>query len=160
MTLLPESSIPDDYQKFWIIDTASAKYFLFNKGVYHTGVNSLEFAGFGKNEKLETEKVVAITPEGAINIPAGDTQLSFKIKVKQGRAVKKIYISLENPKMEIPIDLSGIEREKWITIEKSISRPSASASSDQMKIEIRKEDVPEIKAVPLYIDDIVIKKIN
>ena len=43
LKLLPESSIPDDYQKFWLIDTVSAKYFVINKGEYASGVNSLEF---------------------------------------------------------------------------------------------------------------------
>jgi hypothetical protein len=48
---VPESSIPDTYQKFWLIDEASSKYFSIVEGHYASGVNSLEFAGFGKNEK-------------------------------------------------------------------------------------------------------------
>lgn len=156
LKLLPESSIPDTYQKFWIIDSLSAKYFKINKGKYFKGVNSLEFSGFGKNEKLETEKVVAISPEGAINVSAGAHQLSFKIWLDQGRAVEKLYLSFENPKLEIPIDLEGLERRKWLTIEKTISKETASAKNDQFKIEVRKEDVPAIKAAKFYLDDIKI----
>ncbi|MEO9476579.1 MAG: family 16 glycosylhydrolase [Cyclobacteriaceae bacterium] len=157
LMLLPESSVPDGYQKFWLIDSISAKYFVINEGQYSSGVNSLEFTGFGKNEKLEAESVVALSPKGAINIPSGDYELSFNIWLNQGRAVSKLYLSFENPKLEIPIDLTGLERQEWITIKRDISRSEASSSEDQFKIEIRAEDVPEIKASKLFIDDIAIK---
>jgi len=158
LTLLPESSVPDEYQKFWLIDTASARYFSIVKGDYASGVNSLKFSGFGKNEKLECDKVVALSPEGAIDIPKGEHTLSMKIWVDEGRAVDTIYLSFENPKLEIPIDIKDIERRKWITIEHQLSKAESSAKNDQFKIEIRKENVPEIKAVKLFIDDIAIKK--
>ena len=160
LTLLPESSVPDDYQKFWLIDSVSSKYFIINEGMYTTGVNSLEFAGFGKSEKLETENVVALSPEGAINIPSGEYELSLNVYLEQGRAVKQFYLSFENPKMEIPIDLSGLERRKWTTIKKKINRPQASTSTDQFKIEVRAADVPKVKAAKFYIDDIAIKAVK
>ena len=158
LKMVPESSVPNDYQKFWSIDSLSTKYFSIVKGQYASGVNSLEFAGFGKNEKLEVEKVTAVSPAGAIHIPGGEHLLSLKIWLDQGRAVKKLYLSFENPKMEIPIDLSGLDRRKWVSIEKKISKEAASSANDQFKIEVRKEDVPEIKAAKFYIDDIVIKR--
>lgn len=157
LTLLPESSVPDEYQKFWLIDTASARYFSIVKGDYASGVNSLKFSGFGKNEKLECDKVVALSPEGAIDIPKGEHTLSMKIWVDEGRAVDTIYLSFQNPFLEIPIDIKDIDRKQWVTIEQKISREKASAKNDQFKIEIRKENVPEIKAVKLFIDDIAIK---
>jgi len=160
LTMNPESSIPNDYQKFWLIDTASAKYFILNEGMYTTGVNSLEFAGFGKNEKLEIDKVVALSPEGAINIPSGEFELSLNVYLEQGRAVQQFYLSFENPKLEIPIDLSGLERRKWTTIKKKITRPTGSATTDQFKIEVRKEDVPKVKAAKFFVDDIAIRKVN
>ena len=156
LDLLPESSVPDNYQKFWLIDSVSSKYFVINEGDYFSGVNSLEFSGFGKNEKFEAEKIVARSPEGAINIPAGEYTLSLRVFKKQGRDVKRVYLSFENPKLEIPIDLSEVKRNQWTTIEKRFSKPEGSNTSDQFKIEVRKEDVPEIKAVKFYIDDIAI----
>ncbi len=158
LTLLPESSVPDDYQKFWLIDTASAKYFTIVKGDYASGVNSLKFSGFGKNEKLETEKVIALSPEGAINISKGEHTLSLKVWLDEGRLTEKFYLSFENPKLEIPIDLRNLERRKWVTIEHPFTKETASSSTDQFKIEIRKEDVPETKAVKFFIDDIAIRK--
>lgn len=157
--MVPESSVPNDYQKFWMIDTASARYFFINEGQYKTGVNSLEFSGFGKNEKLNVDKVTALSPQGAVNIPAGDYNLSLSIWLDQGRAVTKLYLSFENPKMEIPIELTGLERRKWITIEKKINKPESSGPNDQFRIEIRKSDVPKEKAAKLFIDDIGIRKV-
>ena len=159
LMMVPESSVPNDYQKFWMIDTASARYFFINEGQYKTGVNSLEFSGFGKNEKLNVDKVTALSPQGAVNIPAGDYNLSLSIWLDQGRAVRQLYVSFENPKMEIPIELTGLERRKWITIEKKINKPESSGPNDQFRIEIRKSDVPKEKAAKLFIDDIGIRKV-
>jgi len=160
LKMVPESSVPNEYQKFWEIDSLSAKYFSIVEGDYASGVNSLEFSGFGKNEKLETENVVALSPEGAINIPEGDYNLSLKVWLDQGRAVERLYLSFENPKMEIPIDLTGLERRQWVSIEKKISKASASNETDQFKIEVRAADVPEKKASKFYLDDIAISPIK
>lgn len=158
LTLLPESSVPNDYQKFWLIDTASARYFSIVKGQYAKGVNSLAFSGLAKNEELPIDKVVALSPEGALNLPAGELTLSLKVWLDQGRAVKKLHLSLKDEDIHIPVDLAGLERRKWITIEKPISKTTPSTSTDQLKIEIRKEDFPPIKAAKFYIDDIAIRK--
>ena len=114
----------------------------------------MEFTGFGKNEALKTEKIIALSPEGTINIPEGKYTLSLKVYLEQGRAVEKLYLSFENPKLVLPIDLTGIERRKWLTIEQEFTKTAASNEKDQFKIEIKKEDVPKIKAAKLYIDDI------
>lgn len=156
LKMVPEDSTPNEYQKFWLIDKASSKYFEIVHGDYATGINSLKFSGFGKNEKLETEKVTALSPEGAINIPAGEFILTLKVWLDQGRIVEKIHLSMQNPKIDIPIDLSELERRQWITIEKKITKEAASNANDQFKIEIRKEDLPKTKAAKLFIDDITI----
>lgn len=160
LTLLPESSVPDNYQQFWMIDSTSSKYFVINEGDYASGVNSLEFTGFGKNERLEAEQVVALSPEGAIALPSGAYALSLKVYLTQGRAVERVYLSFEHPKLEIPIELKDLERRKWVTIEKEFSKEVSSENRDQIKIEVRKEDVPEIKAAKFFIDDIEIRKLK
>jgi hypothetical protein len=103
--------------------------------------------------------VVAFSPKRALDIPAGDYTLSVKVWLDQGRAVEKIHLAFENPALEIPIDLSGLERRTWVTIEQKIVKTEASRSNDQFRIEIRREDVPEIKAAKLLIDDIAIRKV-
>ncbi|WP_282080358.1 family 16 glycosylhydrolase [Aquimarina algiphila] len=161
LKMVPEDSEPNDYQKFWMIDEASSKYLTIVEGDYATGVNSLQFSGYGKNEKLETDKVIALTPKGALNIPKGDFILSMKVWLDQGRITNKIHIGFEDPKIEIELDnLKSLERRKWVVIEKKISRTMASSVNDQLRIEIRKEDLPETKAAKLFIDDIAIKAIK
>lgn len=160
LKMVPEDSTPNEYQKFWLIDEVSSKYLEIVHGDYATGVNSLKFNGYGKNEKLEIEKVVALSPEGSINIPSGEYTVSLKVWLDQGRIAEKIYLSMEDPKLEIPIDLTGLERRKWVSIEKKISKEVTSTTNDQFKIEVRKEDLPKTKAAKFFIDDIAISTSN
>jgi len=161
LNLLPENSETNDYQRFWLIDENSSKYLSIVKGDYATGVNSLKFSGFGKNEEMEVEKAVALTPEGAVNIPAGDFILSMKIWLDQGRIADKIHVAFEDPKLEVTlVDLHGLERRKWVTVEKRISRSKASSPNDQLRLEIRREDLPKTKGAKLFIDDITIRPAN
>ena len=159
LMLLPESSIPDDYQKFWLFDEASAKYLVINEGDYASGVNSLEFRGLNKGEKLEADKLVALSPKGAVNIPAGEYILSFKVYLEQGHMTKKLYLGFEDGAIEIPFNLSDRERRKWLTVEQKISKTTASSPNDQFRIEIRGEDIPKDRAAKFYIDDIAIRKV-
>ncbi len=159
LKMVPEDSTPNKYQKFWLINEESTKYLSIVEGDYATGVNSLKFSGYGKNQELEAEKVVIISPEGALKIPAGDFTLSMKVWLDQGRVTDKIHITLQNPKLEVTFSgLKKLNRRKWVTIQKKISRSQPSAVNDQLKLEIRKEDLPKTKAAKIYIDDIVIKK--
>jgi len=159
LMLLPESSIPDDYQKFWIFEEDSSKYLKIIEGNYASGVESLKFFGFGKNESLEVEKVVVTTPEGALNIEAGDYTLAMKVWLDQGRIADKIHVILQNPKIEVEFtDLHKLPRRQWVTVEAKFSRSAASADNDGMVIEIRKEDLPKTKAAKLFIDDLAIYK--
>ena len=158
LKLLPESSIPDNYQKFWMIDSLANKYLKINEGMYTKGVNSLEFAGFGKNEKFEVEKAEVISPEGALNIPPGEYLLSLNVWLAQGRAVDKFYLQMKDSGLEIPIEIKDLPRQEWVTVEKQISVTKGSTKMDQFTIEVRKADVPKKKATKFFIDEISIKK--
>lgn len=157
LKMVPESSETNDYQKFWEIDSLSSKYFSIVEGDYATGVNSLRFSGLGKNEKLETDNVIALSPAGAINIPQGTYELSLNLWLDQGRPVKQLHLSFENPKLDIPIDLTGLERRQWISVKKTFLKAEASSTNDRFKIEVRKVDVPDKKATPFFIDTIEIR---
>ncbi|MGJ8743975.1 family 16 glycosylhydrolase [Polaribacter sp.] len=159
LTLLPESSVPDDYQKFWTIDGGSEKYLSIAYGDYYKGVNSLEFSGFSKTESLEVEKAVAMAPEGSLKLAAGNFTISAKVWLDQGVIADKIYVVLQDPELEVIFaNLRKLPRREWITVESTISRTVASGEKDAMAIEIRKKDVPKTRAAKLYIDDIIIKK--
>jgi hypothetical protein len=108
---------------------------------------------------LLIDKAVIKSPEGALNLPAGDYKLSTKIWLDQGRITDKIHVSLMNPKIDIRFDgLKKKPRREWITVEADFSRTKASAADDGIQIEIRKEDLPPTKAAKLFIDDIEIIK--
>jgi len=160
LTLVPESSVPDEYQKFWLIDSSASKYLKIVEEERATGVNSLKFTGYGKNEKMEVEKVVAQTPPGTMIIPAGEYTLSCKIWLDQGREVEQLHIALDNSGIELdPINLGDLKRRQWVTVNRNIKLTSASNANTQMRIEVRKEDAPDTKAAKFYIDDIsLIKK--
>ncbi len=155
--LVPENSENNAYQRFWQIDDASSKYLSIVEGDYATGVNSLAFSGYGKNEHMEIEKAVAITPEGALEIPRGNFRLKMKVWLDQGRAAKNIHVSFVNPGLDTVINLEGLPRREWVEVETIIKRVKPSTSRDQLRLEIRKSDLPKDKAVKIFIDDIAIE---
>ena len=161
LTMVPEDSEANEYQKFWLFSEGSEKYLKITEGHYNSGVEALQFFGYGKNDSLNVQKVQAITPEGSLNLPAGDYNVSMKVWLDQGRITDSIHVSLLNPKADLVFSgLKKLPRKEWLTIEHKVSRATASAKNDGMSIEIRKENLPETKAAKLYIDDIEIKKIK
>ncbi|MBJ2173589.1 family 16 glycosylhydrolase [Aureibaculum sp. A20] len=161
LTMVPEDADANDYQKFWLFDEGSSKYLKITEGHYASGVESLQFFGFGKNDSLNVDKVVAKTPEGALNIPAGTYNLSAKVWLDQGRITDTIHVTLMSPKTDLMFTgLKEMPRLQWINVETAFSRTEASTKNDGIAIEIRKEDLPKTKAAKLFIDDIVIKKAN
>ncbi|MDX6747916.1 family 16 glycosylhydrolase [Polaribacter sp. PL03] len=161
LKMVPEDATANEYQKFWLFNEGSEKYLKITEGHYASGVEALQFFGYGKNEKLEVEKVTVSTPEGSLNIAEGNYSLSMKIWLDQGRISDSIHVTLMNPELKLTfLDLKKLPRKEWVTIDTKFSRKEASEKNDGMIIEIRKEDLPETKAVKFYIDDIEIKKVN
>ncbi|XMO85871.1 family 16 glycosylhydrolase [Algibacter sp. AS12] len=161
LTMVPEDSNANDYQKFWLFSEGSEKYLKITEGHYASGVEALQFFGYGKNDSLNVEKVSAKTPVGSLNLPAGNYKLSAKVWLDQGRITDTIHMSLMNPKLDLQFNgLKEMPRLEWLIVETTFSRTEASAKDDGIIIEIRKEDLPETKAAKLFIDDIEIKKEN
>lgn len=161
LTLLPESSVPDEYQKFWLIDSTAGNYLHIVEEERATGVNSLKFAGYGKNESMEAEQLIVRSPPGAIQIPVGDYELSLKIWLDQGREVERLHVSIDNSSIEfIPFELRDVSRRKWVTLTQRISVTQATNSQSQFKLEIKRDDAPETKAAKFYIDDISLSSLD
>ncbi|MBR9912736.1 MAG: family 16 glycosylhydrolase [Gammaproteobacteria bacterium] len=167
LKLVPENSENNDYQKFWTIEGGSEKYLTIVEGDYATGVNSLKFSGYGKNQHMEIDKAVAITPNGALDLPAGEFILSMKVWLDQGRIADKIHVILENPELaenpELEVTFDGLKdlpRRQWVEVEQRITRAQPSSANDRMRIEIRKQELPETKAAKLFIDDIGIRAVD
>lgn len=159
LKMVPEDSEPNDYQKFWSIDEASSQYLRIVHGDYASGVNSLKFTGYGKNDSLAINTVKIISPKGALKLPAGQLKVSMKIWLDQGRVADKIHLTLTNPMIKVVFsDLKKLPRRKWVHVEATVRRTLASKADDQMILEIKKEDLPATKAAKFFIDDIEIKK--
>ncbi|WP_076417629.1 family 16 glycosylhydrolase [Colwellia sp. UCD-KL20] len=162
LTMVPEDSNNNDYQKFWDFDETSAKYLSIIEGDYATGVNSLELRQIDKNETVEVDKIRAVTPEGAIKLPAGDYILSMKVWADKGRVAKNVYINFEGQDIEVTFDeIDKLERRQWITLEKKVTFAKDSGAKDKLSIEIHKADLPKKRmGTRLRIDDIEMKAVK
>ncbi|WP_077339056.1 family 16 glycosylhydrolase [Pseudocolwellia agarivorans] len=162
LTMVPEDSDNNDYQKFWDFDENSAKYLSIIEGDYATGVNSLELRQIDKNETVEVDKIRAVTPEGAIKLPAGDYILSMKVWADKGRVAKNVYINFEGQDIEVTFDeIDKLERRQWITLEKKVTFTKDSGAKDKLSIEIHKADLPKKRmGTRLRIDDIEMKAVK
>ncbi|MBC3759197.1 family 16 glycosylhydrolase [Hyunsoonleella sp. SJ7] len=161
LDLLPVTKEANDYQKFWIFDEDSAKYLQIYEGHYSTGVESLRFVGYGKNEYLEAEKVEVKSPDGVLGLPIGNFKLSMKVWLDQGRITDSIHVTLINPKTELVFSgLRKLPRKEWVVINKNFYRSEASSHDDGMIIRIKKENLPETKAAKFFIDDIEIRALT
>ena len=158
LTMVPEDSEANEYQKFWLFSKGSEKYLKITEGHYNSGVEALQFFGYGKNDSLNVAKVTVKTPGGSLKLDAGEHTLSMKVWLDQGRITDSIHVTLMNPKAALTFaGLKKLPRKEWITIEKKVFRTAPSAKNDGMVIEIKKEDLPATKAAKFYIDDIEIK---
>ncbi len=150
------------YQQFWSIEERSEKFLTIVKGEeYATGLKSLKFSGYGKTDTLELDEVIALTPKGSVNVPSGSFVVSMKLWLDQGSVADKIYLDFLNPSLTLEFsDLHDLPRRQWVTLKKYISRKKSSQEDDQIRLKIRKKDLPEIKAAKFFIDDISIKPAN
>ncbi|WP_235817839.1 family 16 glycosylhydrolase [Formosa haliotis] len=161
LTMVPEDSNANDYQKFWLLDETSSKYLNIYEGHYASGVESLKFTGYGKNEHLEADEVKIKTPVGSLQIPKGHYTLSMKVWLDQGRVPDSLHVNLFEPYKKLGFSgLKKLERKQWVTISAEFEREEPSSPIDGMEIIIKKQDLPETKAARFFIDDIEIKRVK
>jgi beta-glucanase (GH16 family) len=147
LTLTPEMSVNNDYQKFWQIEGKSAEYFSIIEGDYVTGVNSLEFRPISKTEELDFEQLSITSPEGAVRLPKGDFKLKAKVWLDQGRVPDAFEIKLNDENVQLRFDnLNNLARKQWVTVEQVFSKMKASSSLDSMTIQVDKADLPFAQA--------------
>lgn len=153
LTLVPESSENNEYQKFWEIGEHGLTLFSIVKDQAAKGIKSLRFDPDGM-----LANVSAVTPAGAIDLPAGHYKLSFQIFVEEDCGVEAVNLSLAEPELILePFDLSGIEKGTWVTLTQKFTRKEASGDFDRVRIRILKKDFEEGAGV-LFIDDISVEK--
>ncbi len=152
--LLPEDNDNNDYQQFWGISEASSKAFKIVENRWYTGVNSLKYVTQG-----DPIDVAAVSPKGSMKLEAGEYEISFKIFLNHGLQPNEMSLDLQSPHVDLPFDLTKVEREKWVTVKKRFSKSEASNVDDHMIISILGKDIPK-GARDFYLDDIEIKAVR
>lgn len=152
LTLVPESSEPNAYQRFWLFGEHEMPHFAVVKEQAAKGIKSLRFKPEGMLGSLSI-----VTPEKAVDLPPGDYELSLRVFLTKDCDVGALKVELIDPETKLdPFDLSETERESWITLKRRFSRDAPSSEADRMRLGFSKDDV-EKGVGALYIDDIVIE---
>ncbi len=153
LKLVPESSVEDDYQKFWRIDAASAKQLsIVAHEKFTSGLKSLKFTPSGSGA---TEVVAAVAPEGSVNLPQGEYVFSAKIWIETNSTAQRILFSLADPAIDLPVDLQTCAKGEWVTVTRSFTRNKASTAKDSLTIAIQQTAATAANGA-VYIDDISI----
>lgn len=102
-------------------------------------------------------------PYGSSDLPAGDNSITFKIWIDNNTDIDQVSFILNNPRVVIPVNLSGVEKGKWVEITEQFTRNAPSNISldggDRMQISLLADDINSSDAL-LYIDDIEIERSN
>jgi beta-glucanase (GH16 family) len=152
LTLVPESSEVQEYQKFWEIGEHGMTSFSITKEQSARGLKSLKF-----DAASMLANVSAVTPAQAVDIPAGEYMYSMQVMMEEGCAVQALNVSLADPEVIfMPFDLSGVKKGQWVTLTQKVKRAADSGRNDRLRLRIKKADVKEGTGV-LYIDDIRIE---
>ncbi|MEX0331077.1 MAG: family 16 glycosylhydrolase [Puniceicoccaceae bacterium] len=153
LDLLPESSENNEYQKFWRIGEHELAHFSIVKGIAAKGRKSLKFNPDNLIGDLAIE-----TPAKAVDIPCGTFEFSLQVYLEENCSLEYFDVSLADPGLKLErIDLTGVEKGKWVTLKQTFERTSASGPYDRLRFRFGKTSVPEGKGC-LYIDDIRIVK--
>lgn len=153
LTLVPESSEPNEYQKFWEMGEHALPHFSFTKQEAAKGIKSLKFSPEGL-----LGNVSIVTPAKAVQLPAGQYQLSMQVMLTEDCDVEELIVSLAEPEVLFEaFDLTEIERGTWVTLKQSFSRDEASGEHDRLRLRFEKKKIKSGKGA-LFIDDITIMK--
>ncbi len=131
----------------WRIKNEKAASGEFSLRFKHTGTLSGNYSMF--------------SPYGSSALPAGSNDIKFKIWIDSGTTLNSIDITLNNPWLKITVDLTGVEKGKWVEISKSFSRNAASnlslTSGDRIQITVNSANIIGTQSL-FYIDDISFSK--
>ncbi|MCM2371167.1 family 16 glycosylhydrolase [Aporhodopirellula aestuarii] len=156
LDLVPESSANNRYQQFWRIDQESSKHFeIVRHETFASGTRSLRFTTDGE---MQSEVASVVGPEGSVDLPAGDYELTTQVWIDPKSTAKKLQISFTAPAVELlTIDLAACEKGEWVTVTHRFSLERGSTDSDRMKISLNRRDVPSGSNL-IYLDDITIER--
>lgn len=154
LTLVPENSENNDYQKFWVIDDASLEHFsVVRHEKFAAGTRSLKFESAGE---LSVDVAKVESPEGTLALPAGDLVFTAKVWIDPKSEISKLNVTLLEPEVRFSVDLSGCEKGKWVAVKGSFNRSAVSGAKDRMQIAVGKDATAA--GGLFYVDEITIVK--
>ncbi len=153
LTLVPENSENNDYQKFWRIDqTLSEHLAVVRHETFSSGTRSLKYSGGGAAS--------AVSPEASIALPAGDFVFSARILVENGAAADSVRFELQgSSSLDVSFDLSEFPAGEWVTVSHSFARSDNHAAADEMAIHFSASGAPEVGR-SVYVDDIRVESVD
>ncbi len=154
LDLLPEDRNTNAYQQFWVIPEGSERSFRITENRWYKGVNSLKYVTVGG-----VGDVRIMAPQGSIDLPAGEYELSFKILLKHGNLPANLHFNFSAPQTNLAFPLADEPRGEWITLEKRFVRETASSPDDRLSIEVYATEIPG-GSKDFFIDDIRIEAVE
>lgn len=152
LSLVPESSESNEYQKFWEMGEHAWNHFSIVKEQAASGIKSLKFSPAGV-----MGNVSIVSPAKAVDLPAGSYKLSLQVMLTEGCNVEALNVSLADPELMLdPFDLTKSERGRWVTLSRDFKRDDKSGNHDRMRLRFLKKDTSE-GVGSLYIDSISIE---
>ena len=120
--MVPESSEFRKYQQFWLIGEHAQKCFSISKEQAAKGLKSLKC-----DPKELNANVAVVTPLGAVDVPAGELELSLQVMLEEDCGLQAISVSLADPEIILEsFDLSNVKKGAWVTLTKNFKREAAS----------------------------------
>lgn len=155
LTLVPESSEINEYQKFWEIGEHGLSLFTMSKEQSMQGRKSLKFTPHGM-----LANVSIVSPAQSVDLPSGEFELSLNVFLSEDCDINAFNVSLADPEFLLePFDLTGVEKGQWVTLKQRFHRGGASGLRDRLRLRFLKTEVTD-GVGSLFIDDITVVSLN
>ena len=143
--------IKSDLRQHWNMGDSAKGHFSIAENRYFKGYRSLRFRA---DAGLKQPVALIAGPEGSVQIPSGRHELSVRIWIEPGSDLSSLRLGFEDDKSLLqPIDLTKLQRGRWVSIKQRFNRPTASSAKDRMWIAVLKEHLGNSPS-EFYIDDV------
>lgn len=98
------------------------------------------------------------SPYGSLELPSGNNEMSFNIWIDPSTTVNRLDFTLESPWTTFSVDLTGVEKGKWVEVSQSFNRTTESGGNDRIRIITSAVNIISASSL-FYIDDIQFKNV-
>ena len=147
LNLVPENSENNGYQKFWIIEEASADHLaVVRHETFSSGTRSLRYSG-GADAS-------AVSPEASVSLPAGELEFSAQVFVEAGASPGSVRFELqESSSLNFSVDLDELPKGEWVAVRHAFTRSDTDAAAQDLAIHFS-PSVAQDAGGSVFLDDI------